>query len=110
MLVNQWCKVNHFQLNLCDTGSYVSHTRGHLFTRVDGHKSKSSSVRKHYAKDHAGAISEDLLSCFRAFLHGGGGPQVACPYNLSFKFDYVYMIGGVTCHMLPHLSEVPASM
>ena len=34
-------------------------------TRVDGHKSKSSSVRKHYNKDYAGAVPEDLLSCFR---------------------------------------------
>ena len=68
--------MNQFQLNLCDTSSYEGYTRGHLFKRVDGHKSKSSSVRKHYAKDHAGAVPEDLLSCFRAFLHGGGGPQV----------------------------------
>ena len=49
---------------------------GIFFTRVDGHKSKSSSVRKHYNKDHAGAVPEDLLSCFRTRLHGGGGPQV----------------------------------
>ena len=28
-------------------------------------------------------------------------------YNLSFKFDHVYMIGGVPRHMLPHLSGVP---
>ena len=68
--------MNQFQLNLCDTSSYVGYTRGHLFTRVDGHKSKSSSVRKHCAKDHAGAVPEDVLSCFRAFLRGGGGPQV----------------------------------
>ena len=30
-----------------------------------GHKSKSSSMRKHYDKNHAGAGPEDLFSCFR---------------------------------------------
>ena len=58
-------QVDQFQCNLCDTGSYVGYRRGHLFTRVDGHKSKSSSVRKHCNKDYAGAVPEDLLSCFR---------------------------------------------
>ena len=43
---------------------------------------------------------------FRACLHGVGGPQegeitrlggvTPCPYNLSFWFDHVNMIGGVT--------------
>ena len=37
-VVNQQCVVNQFQCNLCDTGSYVGYTRGHLFTRVDGQK------------------------------------------------------------------------
>ena len=32
---------------------------------IEGHKSKSSSVRKQYDKHHAGAVPEDLLSCFR---------------------------------------------
>ena len=32
---------------------------------MDGHKSTSSSVRKHYDNDHAGAVPEDLLSCFK---------------------------------------------
>ena len=54
-----------FKCNLCDTGSYVGYTRGHLYARVDGHKNMSSSVRKHYNNDHAGAVPEDLLSCFR---------------------------------------------
>ena len=52
-------------------------------------------------------------------LQGGGEPQVegevtgayvgkpACPYNLSFWFDHVYMIGGVTRRSLPRLPEVP---
>ena len=34
------------------------------------------------------------------------GTQPAFPNNLSFSFDHVYMIGGVTRHMLPHLSGV----
>ena len=54
-----------FKCNLCDTGRFVGYTRGHLYARVDGHKSASSSVRKHYDNDHAGAVPEDLLSCFK---------------------------------------------
>ena len=64
-LVNQQCVVYQFKCNLCDTGSYVGYTRGHLYARVDGHKSTSPSVRKHYDNDHAGAVPEDLLSCFK---------------------------------------------
>ena len=30
-----------------------------------GHKSKSSSMCKYYDKNHAGAVPEDLFSCFR---------------------------------------------
>ena len=51
----------------------------------------------------------------RASLHGGGGPQVGEVTRLggvtglsiliSFYY-YVYMIGGVTHRILPHLSGV----
>ena len=54
-----------FKCNLCERGSYFGYTRGHLYARVDGHKSTSSSVRKHYDNDHAGAVLEDFLSCFK---------------------------------------------
>ena len=64
-LVNQQCIVYQFKCNLCDTGSYVGYMPGHLYAHVDGHKSTSSSVRKHYENDHAGAVPEDLLSCFK---------------------------------------------
>ena len=64
-LVNQQCVVHQFQCNLCDTGSFVGYTRGHLLTRVDGYNSKSSSLRKQYDKDHTGTAPEDLRSCFR---------------------------------------------
>ena len=43
-LVNQQYVVYQFKCNLCDTGSYVGYTRRHLYARVDGHKSTSSSV------------------------------------------------------------------
>ena len=43
----------------------VGYTRGHLHTPIDGHNNASSSVRKHYDQDYAGAVPEDLLSCFR---------------------------------------------
>ena len=58
-------ELNAKVFQLCDTGSYVGYTRGHLHARVDGHKSTSSSIRKHYDSDHAGAVPEDLLSCFK---------------------------------------------
>ena len=48
----------------CDAG-YVGYTRGHLFVRVDGHRSKTSSVRKHYDNRHPGRIPDDLHSCFK---------------------------------------------
>ncbi|XP_067019177.1 uncharacterized protein [Acropora muricata] len=64
-LVNQECVVYQFKCNLCDIGSYVGYTRRHLYARVDGHKSTSSSVRKHYDNDHAGADPEELLSSFK---------------------------------------------
>ena len=64
-LVNQQCVVYQFKCNLCDTGSYAGYTLGHLYSRVGGHKSTSASVRKHYDNDHAGAVLEDLLSCFK---------------------------------------------
>ena len=64
-LVNQQCVVHQFQCNLCDTGSFVGYTRGHVLTRVDGYKSKSSSLRKQCDKDHTGTAPEDLRSCFR---------------------------------------------
>ena len=43
----------------------VGYTRGHLHTPIDSHNNASSSVRKHYDQDYAGAVPEDLLSCFR---------------------------------------------
>ena len=58
-----------------------------------------------------------MTKAVRAYFYGGWGPQVgevthlggvtACPYNLSFCFDHVYMMGGETHHMLPHLSGAP---
>ena len=44
---------------------YVGYSRGHLHACVDGHKSMPSSVRKHYDNNHAGAVPEDLVSCFK---------------------------------------------
>ena len=38
-IVNQQRVVYRFQFDLCDAG-YVGYTRGHLHTRVDGHKQK----------------------------------------------------------------------
>ena len=34
----------------------------------------------------------------------------ACPHNVSFKFDHVYLIAGVTSSGLPHLPRGSTSM
>ena len=59
---------DRYELASCyddNTGNYVGYTPGHLYARVDGHKSTPSSVRKRYDNDHAGAVPENLLSCFK---------------------------------------------
>ena len=48
-----------------DTKVFEHLTHGHLHVRVDGHKNTSSSVRKHYDKEHVGAVPDDLLSHFK---------------------------------------------
>ena len=61
-IVNQQRVVYRFQCDLCDAG-YVGFTRGHLHTRVDGHKQKASSVYKHYYEQH-GEVPKELLGRF----------------------------------------------
>ena len=63
-LIDQQCVVYNFKCDQCDAG-YVGYTRGHLFVRVNGHRSKTSSVRKHYDNRHPGRIPDDLHSCFK---------------------------------------------
>ena len=62
-LIDQECVVFDFKCDQCDAGD-VGYIRGHLFVRVDGHRSKTSSVRKHYDNRHAGRIPDDLHNCF----------------------------------------------
>ena len=64
-IVNQQSVVYRFQCDLCDAGyvGYVGYTRGHLHTRVDGHKQKASSICKHYHDQH-GEVPKDLLKRF----------------------------------------------
>ncbi|PFX34813.1 hypothetical protein AWC38_SpisGene326 [Stylophora pistillata] len=61
-IVNQQRVVYQFQCDLCDAG-YVGYTRGHLHTRVDGHKRKASSIYKHYHERHS-EVPKDLLKRF----------------------------------------------
>jgi len=62
-LIDQQCVVYNFKCDQCDAG-YVGYTRGHLFVCIDGHRSKTSSVRNHYDNRHAGRILDDLRNCF----------------------------------------------
>ena len=59
-LIDQECVVFDFNCDQCDAGD-VGYTRGHLFVRIDGHRSNTSSVRKHYDNRHAGRILIDCL-------------------------------------------------
>ena len=61
-IVNQQRVVHRFQCDLCEAG-YVVYTRGHLHTRVDGHKQKASSVYKHCHEQY-GEVPKDLLRHF----------------------------------------------
>ena len=65
-LIDQQCVVYNFKCDQCNAG-YVGYTRGHLFVHVDGHRSKTSSVRKHYDNSHAGRIPDDLRSFFLVY-------------------------------------------
>ena len=83
--------------NLCDTGSYVGYTRGQLYARVDGHKSTSSSVRKHYDNDHMGAVPEDLLSCFKVLKKCMNKfdclvNEMLCYININLIISYCFIV------------------
>ena len=49
--------------DLCDAG-YVGYTKGHLHTRVEGHRQKASSICKHYYKEHNTAVPNNFLARF----------------------------------------------
>ena len=52
-----------FKCDLCDAG-YVGYTKGHLHTRVEGHRQKASSICKHYYKEHNTAVPNNFLARF----------------------------------------------
>ena len=53
-LIDQQCVVYQFKSDHCDAG-YVG------YTRVDGNRSNTSSVRKHYDHKHAGTVSDEKM-------------------------------------------------
>ena len=62
-IVTQQCVVYLFKCDLCDA-SYVGYTKGHLHTRVEGHRQKASSIYKHCSKEHNTAVPNNFLACF----------------------------------------------
>ena len=55
-LVNQQCVVYQFKCNLCDTGSYVGYTRGHLYYII--------THQTHYEKsDWSRAFNQFTIAC-----------------------------------------------
>ena len=52
-----------FKCDLCDAG-YVGYTKGHLHTRVEGHRQKASSIYRHYCKEHNTAVPNNFLARF----------------------------------------------
>ena len=89
-LIDQQCVVYNFKCDQCDAG-YVGYTRGRLFVRVDGHRSKTSSVRKHYDVRHAGRIPDDLRNCFNVLKNDRTSLIVSLMrcYSLN-NYDRVY--------------------
>ena len=62
-IVTQQCVVYLFKCDLCDAG-YVGYTKGHLHTRVEGHRQKGSSICKHYYKEQNTAVPNNFLARF----------------------------------------------
>ncbi|XP_068723610.1 uncharacterized protein [Montipora capricornis] len=62
-IVTQQCVVYLFKCDLCDAG-YVGYTKGHLHTRVEGHRPKASSIYRHYCKEHSTAVLNNFLARF----------------------------------------------
>ena len=58
---NITCVVYLFKCDLCDAG-YVGYTKGHLHTRVEGHRQKASSIYRHYCKEHNTAVPNNFLA------------------------------------------------
>ena len=61
-IVNQKCIVYMFECDQCDAG-YVGYTKGHLHSRVEGHRQSNSSFARHFLNEH-GSVPKDLLGCF----------------------------------------------
>ena len=62
-IVTQQCVVYLFKCDLCDAG-YVGYTKGHLHTRIEGHRQKASSICKQYYKEHNTAVPNNFLARF----------------------------------------------
>ena len=58
-IVTQQCVVYLFKCDLCDAG-YVGYTKGHLHTRVEGHRQKASSIYRHYCKEDNTAVPNNF--------------------------------------------------
>ena len=48
-IVTQQFVAYFLKCDLCGAGN-VGYTKGHLHTRIEGHREKASSVHKHYSK------------------------------------------------------------
>ena len=62
-IVTQQCVVYLSKCDLCDAG-YVGYTKGHLHTRIVGHRLKASSIYRHYCKEHNTAVPNNFLARF----------------------------------------------
>ena len=53
-----------FKCDMCGAG-YTGYAKGHLHTRVEGHRQKASSIYKHYYKEHNTAVANNFLARFK---------------------------------------------
>ena len=60
-IINQQFVVYMFKCDQCDAG-YVGYTKGHLISRVEGHRQKNSSVARYFLNEHR-SVPKDLLGC-----------------------------------------------
>ena len=49
-----------FKCDMCGAG-YTGYAKGHLHTRVEGHRQKASSIYKHYYKEYNTAVPNNFL-------------------------------------------------
>ena len=73
---------------MCDAG-YVGYTRGHLHERIDGHRQKSSSICKHYLREHNSDVPPFLSEQFHVLIKGSNKFDCLIKEMLNVQADSI---------------------